>query len=193
MAYQDTFDLSRLPIDVCGSLALPDLPVLQDCVSYRQEHSEIGGLIIRPVGSLIPITYYNMSSWSPYIDNKDPEAAHYIVGRGSFLPTEKEVMTLAGGRVEGNRERTQRLSFQVSNLNLGHRTFARQLQANKKDFTFWLQKAGGVASGSNTVIGFGSGMIPVYVDADILFNQGRDSREILSITIDTEFSWFPNW
>lgn len=184
-----------LPTDVCGDLELPDIPLIQDCASYSQLRSEVCGLIIRPSGSSYPVTWYNLSEWTDEskIDNADPTKAHYIAGRGSFLPLEKTTVSLAGGRVEENRERTQRVVFNVLNMDAGHIEFGRKLQANKKDFTFNVVTIGGTygALTENRVIGGYLGMQPVFVDAVFAFNEGANSRESMQIILDVEFFDFP--
>lgn len=185
-----------LPTDVCGDLDLPDIPLIQDCVSYSQLRSEVCGIIVRPYGALSPIAWYNYQEWvdESKIDNADPAAAHFIVGRGSFLPTEKTTVSLAGGRVEENRERTQRLILNVLNMDNGHIAFGRKLQANKKDFTFYAVTIGGTygALTSNRVIGGYAGMQPVFADAVFGFNEGTGARESMQVIIDVEFLDFPD-
>lgn len=185
-----------LPEDVCGDLVIPDFPLIQDCPSYSQLRSEVCGLIIRPIGSLYPITWYQLSEWydESKINNADPDIAHYIVGKGSFLPTEKTVVTLAGGRVEENGERLQRVVLNVTNMDAGHIDFGRKLQANKKDFTFNVVTLGGTygALTQNRIIGGYLGMRPVFVDAVFGFQEGVNSRESMQIIIDTEFLDFPD-
>jgi len=181
-----------LPIDVCGDIELPDFPLIQDCASYPQYRSEVCGLIIQPPGALIPIDWYNFLSWEAIFDNSDPAKVHYLVGRGGFIPGDVSKTTLAGGRVEENRERTQRLTFSVLNLDYGHRDFGRKLQSNNKNFSFWLQTIGGLST-EGTVIGGDYGMRPVFVDAEFVFAQGSTSRKVMNITIDTEFINFPAW
>jgi len=179
-----------LPTDVCGDLELPDFPLIQDCVSYPQLRSEVCGIIVRPTGALAPIAWYNFSEWEDEskIDNTDPAVSHYIVGKGSFLQSEKSTVSLAGGRLEENRERTQRLTLNVPNMDNGHTEFGRKLQANKKDFTFYVVTIGGTY---NRVIGGYAGMQPVFTDAIFNFNEGAGSRESMQIIIDVEFFDFP--
>jgi len=179
-----------LPTDVCGDLELPDFPLIQDCVSYPQLRSEVCGIIVRPTGALAPIAWYNFSEWEDEskIDNADPAVSHFIVGKGSFLQSEKSTVSLAGGRLEENRERTQRLTLNVPNMDNGHTDFGRKLQANKKDFTFYVVTIGGTY---NRVIGGYAGMQPVFTDAIFNFNEGAGSRESMQIIIDVEFFDFP--
>lgn len=176
-----------LPPDVCAETELPDFDLVQDCTSYDLSRAEIGGVIIRPYGSLAPIDWQSIDDWeASYIDNADPAAAHYIVGIGTFLPLEKTTVTLAGGRVEENRERRYRLLFSVLNTDEGHADFGRLLQANKKNFTFYLQTVDG------RIFGGSSGLNPAYVDADFPFGSG-DARETINLIIDTDFIAFPEW
>lgn len=185
-----------LPVDVCGDLDIPNFPVIQDCSSYPQLRSEVCGLIIRPFGSLSPVAWYNLSEWTDEskIDNADPAVAHFITGKGSFLPTEKTLVTLASGRLEENRERTQRVVLNVSNMDAGHISFGRQLQANKKDFTFNVVTIGGRYGSltENRIIGGYAGMAPVFVDAIFAFSEGSSSRESMQIVIDVDFLEFPD-
>lgn len=184
------------PVDVCEDLALPDFPAVQDCVNYSQLYSEVCGIIIKPVGAASPIAWYNLSEWydESKIDNTDPAVAHYIMGKGSFLPTEKVVVALAGGRVEANRERTQRITLNVLNMDAGHIALGRKLQANKIDFTVYAVTVGGIASGVNIqrIIGGYLGMQPIFSDAIFSFQEGKGSRESMQIVLDVSFLDFPD-
>ncbi len=181
---------THLPTGLCDDMPLPDFPKEQDCTSYGQELSEVCGLIVVPEGLEPPNNWHDFDEWyglfANKINNTNPAKAHYIVGKGSFLPTEKSIMTLAGGRVQENRERTYRLEMSVLNMDPGHVSFARQLMSNKKDFTFFLHTV------SDKVIGIDGGLMPVYVDADVPF-ASEGATERISLTIDTDFFSFPEW
>lgn len=192
-----------LPADLCGDLDLPDFPASQDCTSYPQLNSEVCGIIVRPEGASAPVTWYSLSEWydEGKIDNTDPAKAHYIMGIGSFLPTQSVVASLAGGRVEETRERTQRLILNVLNMDAGHIQFGRDLQRNNKNFTFYVVTIGGTYQGtsnpvtnnriiSNSWAGV-TGMKPSFVDCLFSFNEGENSKESMSVIIDTEFLEFP--
>lgn len=176
-----------LPADVCEAVPLPDFPLIQDCVAYEQRFSEVAGIIVRPEGALAPVAWYDLDEWydEGKIDNADPAVAHYIVGRGTFLPTERANVVLAGGRLEENRERTYRTTLTVSNMDAGHLSWARALMVNQKAFTFYVHTVKG------RMIGGTAGLNPVYVDADIPFGQGQ-AREQITIIVDTEFLDFPS-
>lgn len=175
-----------IPVDICAEMDLPDFQAIQDCSSYPQEKSEVSGLFIVPDGVSISATFFNLISyWRGLVDNSDPTKVHYLSGIGSFLPAEKTIVSLAGGRVEENRERRQRLSFNVLNMDSDHILFARQLQRNKKDFRFVLYTVGG------RLIGNRFGFRPIFADADIQFASGPDSREFLTLIIDTEVLELP--
>ena len=152
-------------------------------------------MIIMPTGTTSPWQWWAFSEWTDCakIDNADPAKAHFIAGKGSFLPLEKTTVSLAGGRVEENRERTQRILLNVLNMDAGHITLARKLQANKKDFTVFVVTIGGTYGTltQNRIIGGASGMQPVYVDASIGFNEGAGSRESIQFIIDVEFLDLP--
>ncbi len=176
-----------LPPDVCAETDLPDFNLNQDCTSFDIDRAEICGVIIRPEGALAPVDWRDLTDWeASYIDNADPAAAHYITGIGTFQPLEKTTVTLAGGRVNENRERSYRVLFSVLNTDEGHADFGRQLQTNKKDFTFYLYTVEG------RMVGGSSGLNPAYVDADFPFGSG-DARETINLTIDTDFISFPEW
>lgn len=179
-----------LPDDLCAALDLPDFPADQDCTLYEQLQSEVSGLIIRPYGSLSPITWYRLQEWydEGKIDNTDPAVAHFIPGIGSFLPNTAQTVSLANGRVEENREVSYRLLLDVKNLDGGHIAFGRSLMLNKKDFTFNIVTIGGTYE---RVIGGSYGLNPTYVNAVFPFNSGPESRETMQLTIDTEFLQFP--
>ena len=180
------------PIDVCGDLDLPDFPIVQTCAAYPQYRSEVCGLILVPPGATTPIDWYNLTSWEAIFDNWDETKPHYIVGRGGFVPGEVTRVSLAGGRVEENRERTQRLTFAVTNMDYGHRDFGRKLQSNNRNFTFWLQTIGGLTT-EGMILGGEFGMRPIFTDAEFVFSVGKDSRKNMNVIIDTEFLNFPEW
>lgn len=184
-----------LPADVCGDTALPDFPVEQDCVSYPQLLSEVCGLIVRPYGALAPIAWYNFNEWydEGKIDNTSPTVAHFIAGMGSFLPLSQTEVSLAGGRVVENRERVYRATLNVKYGNNGHHDFARQLERNKTDFTFYVVTVGGIVAGieRKRVIGGYAGMQPFYTNALFPFAQGKSSRESFQLILDVEMLEFP--
>jgi len=182
----DFSPFTYLPPDVCGDPDLPDFPVNQGCAAFDQLRSEVSGLIIRPEGALSPVSVGNLDAWlASYVDNEDPAASHYLVGRGSFLQTEKDDLVLAGGRVEENRERVHRLVFSVVNLDAGHQQFCKNLQSNFKNFLFYMHTLSG------RMIWAHSGIRPIFVDAEFVFPNGNDSRASATITIDVEYQSFP--
>jgi len=177
---------TNISSDFCAEMDLPDFPEIQDCISYTQRRSEVSGLFIIPTGVVISPTFFNLISyWRGLVDNTDPTKVHYLSGIGSFLPGAKSPVSLAGGRVEENRERRQSLLFNVLNMDADHILFARQLQRNKKDFRFVLYTVGG------RVIGGKNGLRPMFVDSDIPFASGPDSREAITLIIETEVSDIP--
>ena len=177
---------TNIPSDICDGTDLPDFQAIQDCASYNQLRSEVCGLFIIPDGVSISTLIFNLISyWRGLVDNSDPDKVHYLSGIGGFLPAEKSVVSLAGGRVEENRERKQRLTFTVTNMDLDHIYFAKQLQRNKKDFRFVLYTVGG------RLIGSKRGLRPTFVDADIQFASGGDSRESFTLIMDTEVLELP--
>lgn len=182
------------PPNLCEDIDLPGFEVGQDCVNYPQLRAEICGLLIRPIGAVVPTSWQTFSNWAPFIDNTglssvEPGigACRYLVGRGSFLPTEKPVLSLAGGRVEENRERTYRLTMDVLNMNAGHVEWGKSLQLNQKNFQFWLHTLG------DRVIGGAEGIQPFYVDSEFPFSQGNESREKMTVILDTDALIFPEW
>lgn len=179
-----------IPADLCDGFDLPVFPVDINCISYSQKWSEVCGLIILPAGGVgvADPDWRDFAEWEAIIDNSglDATAPRYIPGIGSFLPQEKQLLQLAGGRVTENRERGYRLAFAVQNMDSGHMAFARQLQRNFTAFTFWMHTIEG------RVLGGSDGMTPFYGDADIPLSSG-DGKEVINITIDTEFLQYPEW
>lgn len=176
--YQNPF--TYIPADACADAAFDAFPVEQDCTSYDQKRAEVAGLIILPTDGVgVSGDWFDFAQWEAIFDNTgvDATAPRYIVGRGSWQPTDKDTANLAGGRLVLNGERTYRCAFSCSNMDSGHVSFAKRLQRNKVNFTYWLHTVDG------RVIGGESGMAPVYVDADIPFLQG-DAREVINLILD---------
>lgn len=172
---------SDIPLDLCGDSGIPEFPQEQFCTAYAQKKSEISGLIIRPNGASIPpgLSYLDWANWGTYIDNTDPAKVHLLGGVGTFLPTEKTTVSLAGGRVEEVRERKQRLTFAVTNMSGGHIVFAKKLQNGYKEFAFYLLTT------EDQLLLPNNGFRPVFVDADFVFDSGQARNKIV-MTIDTE-------
>jgi hypothetical protein len=174
-------------IGICGDGddGFPTLPVDQDCVSYEQKRSEIGELIIAPTGATVPVTWYTRSEWDAVIDNAAANGVKSVVGMGSFLPTDETTVSLAGGRLEEQREFAQRLILKVPYMAINIVEVGQRLQRNNRSFTFWLYTVGG------RVLGGEFGFRPLFTNAKFPFSSGKESREYMEITIDTEFLQFP--
>ena len=178
---------TTLPITLCGADDLPAFAQCQTGTSYIQLRSQVGGLLILPVGATPPTDWELESDWSDVVDNtnEDNTKAKYLVGRGSFLPNGITEVNLAGGRLIENRERFYRLTFNVVNTNDGHADFGRKLQKNIRDFDVWIQTIG------DRIIGGSVGMRPVYVNAEFPFAEGNNDREVIQIVMDFAFEHFP--
>lgn len=185
-----------LPPDICGDLALPNFPQIQDCTSYSQLYSEVAGVIFMPViegisfsdwlaDGLVPGNWEDFDEWT--FGNNTDANAHLLIGRGSFLETDAALLTLAGGRVEENRERIMRLTLNVLNMDAGHIEWGRKLQRNARAFQFWVYTNGG------RIIGGQYGMKPYFTNAIFAWQQGRENRESMQLIIDTEILSVPEW
>lgn len=172
---------TTLPVTQCGNVDIPALPVCQDGIAYRQKRSQIGGLILLPIGADRPSDWTDAASWLEIIDNTDTTntAAKYLVGRGSFALSQQVELNLASGRYVANRERAYRLAFNVANMNDAHTEFGRKLQNNIRAFDFWVQTI------DDRIIGGEFGMRPFFVNADFPFAEGNNDRENMAVTLDT--------
>lgn len=177
-----------LPITLCDATDLPAFAQCQDTTTYLQYRSQVGGLLILPVGATPPDDWENESDWSGVVDNSDTTNtnAKYLVGRGSFLPNSQTDINLSGGRLLEVRERFYRLVFTVLNMNDGHADFGRKLQKNVRNFDVWIQTIG------DRIIGGSTGMRPIFVNADFYFNEGEADREQMIIVMDFAFGQFPD-
>lgn len=184
MAYNP---FSVLPITLCDALDLPAFAQCQDTTTYVQLRSQVGGILILPDGATGPDDWEAAVDWAGVVDNSttDNSSAKYLVGRGSFLPNGVTELSLSGGRLVQNRERLQRLAFNLVNTNDGHADFARKLQNNVRNFSVWVQTIG------DRIIGGETGMRPIYVNSDFIFSDGNDDREVIAITMDFTFEHFP--
>lgn len=176
-----------LPSTLCDSWNIPAISTCQDEPTYRQRRSEISAILMLPHGATPPGNWENLSDWVNTIDNTetDDSKGKYLVGIGSFLPDTLTEVSLAGGRMVENRERTYRLNMAVLNIDDGHTAFCRKLQTNARRFNFWLITIG------DRLIGGPSGMKPQRVNADFVLASGRDSREVWNLTFTTTFLQFP--
>lgn len=177
-----------LPDTICNATDLPALAQCQDTTTYVQLRSQVGGLLILPVGATPPDDWQLEADWSGVVDNTDTVNANakYLVGRGSLLPNGVTEINLAGGRYIANRERFYRVSFIVLNMNDGHADFGRKLQKNVRDFDVWLLTIG------DRIIGGEKGMRPYFVNADFIFNEGANDREQMLLIMDFVFEQFPD-
>lgn len=140
-----------------------------------------------PVGADRPGSWENIEDWENVIDNTsvDETKGKYIVGIGSFTPDALVEVSLSGGRVIENRERTYRLSLAVLNVDDGHNNLFRKLQTNARRFDFWLLTVG------DRLVGGTKGMRPVRANADFVLAAGENSREVWNITLLTTFFQYP--
>ena len=174
-----------LPPDVCGDVSLPAFPQGQDCTDYEQLISQVCGLIALPFGVDPASSWQSVSGWGSDVDNTDTtnQKAKYLVGIGSFLPLDSGQISLAGGRLQRNEQRTQRLILQVFNFDAGVKNFGRRLQRNQKNFSCFIETVDG------RMIGGASGIKPFYVDAD--FEWAEQGVEKMTIKLDFAFLNLP--
>jgi hypothetical protein len=179
---------TEIPLWVCDDFGLPVMPVNQDCASYEMRLSQICGLVILPPSATLPTDWSEADGWEGVVDNSDTTGTmgRYLVGIGSFLPTDKAVIDLSGGRLVEVRERTYQLRFQVFNLDEGHKRFGRMLQNGYRNFRAWLEPLGG------GLIGGAAGISPVFVDCDFPFEGASTSVQYIDITMDFRSRQFPD-
>lgn len=175
------------PLTLCDDFDIPALPECQDTMSYTQARSQIAGLLMLPIGATGPEDWTDAADWLAVVDNTDTTntKAKYLVGRGSFLPLNQVEVSLSGGRLVENRERTYGLNFSVLNMNDAHTDFGRKLQNNARKFDFWLQTL------DDRIIGGPNGMRPFFVNADFPFAEGNNDREVMQVSMQTAFLQFP--
>jgi len=176
-----------LPSTLCENWLIPAISTCQDEPTYRQRRSEVYGLLMLPTGAEPPGNWENIADWVNTVDNTNTNdtKAKYMVGIGSFLPDTQVEVSLAGGRLVENRERTYRLNMAVLNIDDGHTAFCRKLQTNARRFTFWLITLG------DRLVGGPSGIRPQRVNADFVLASGNNSREVWNITFTSTFLQYP--
>jgi len=176
-----------LPSTLCENWNIPAISTCQDEPTYRQRRSEVYGLLLLPTGAEPPGNWENIADWVNTVDNTNTNdtKAKYLVGIGSFLPDTQVEVSLAGGRLIENRERTYRLNMAVLNIDDGHTALCRKLQTNARRFNFWLITLG------DRLVGGPSGIRPQRVNADFVLASGNNSREVWNITFAATFLQYP--
>ena len=176
-----------LPIGACDNLALPAFSACQDGTAYVQRFSEVCGIIVLPQGAPLPTNWTTLAGWEGIIDNEDLTGtkARYLVGIGDYIQTDKIVADLASGRNLNNDERTYTLSLDVLQMHPGHALFGLQLQANKRDFSVWIETVG------HRLIGGPTGLYPKLADAIFDLVRGNQSREIMGVEMIFKLPNFP--
>jgi len=176
-----------LPSTLCENWNIPAISLCQDEPNYRQRLSEVSAILMLPHGATPPGDWELLADWVNTIDNTktDDSKGKYIVGIGSFQLESQVEVSLAGGRLVENRERTYRLNMAVLNIDDGHTAFFRKLQTNARRFNFWALTLG------DRLIGGPSGMKPQRVNADFVLASGNNSREVWNLSFTTTFMQFP--
>lgn len=176
-----------LPSTLCDAWNLPAITTCQDGTTYNQRRSEISAILMLPIGATPPGSWDNLADWVNTIDNAetDDTKGKYLVGIGSFQLENQVEVSLSGGRMVENRERTYRLAMNVLNIDDGHNNLCRKLQTNARRFNFWLLTVG------DRLVGGTKGMRPVRVNADFILASGDQSREVWQINITTTFLQYP--
>ena len=178
---------TALPSTDCDAWNLPALSTCQEGAAYRRRRSEVGGLLMVPVGATKPGTWTNSTDWEGVIDNEstDDTKGKYLVGIGSFTPESLVEVSLSGGRFIENRERTYALNMAVVNIADEHNDFCRKLQTNLRRFDFWLVTVDG------RIVGGPNGIRSFRVNADFVLAAGAGSYEVWNITLRTTFLQYP--
>ena len=178
---------TTIPVGVCDDLALPAFSLCQDGTAYEQRYSEVCGIIVLPQDAPKPTNWTTMAGWEGLIKNDDLTGmkGRYLVGIGDFLQTDVIIVNLSDGRRRTTDQRTLRLDHTVLQMHVGHALFGLQLQANKRDFSVWIETVG------HRLIGGPNGLFPIFTDADFPFRRGETSREELDIIMEFGLPNFP--
>ena len=178
-----------VPPGICDDLALPAFPTAQDCTTYSLRLSQVCAAIILPDGATPPTDWSTYEGWAGTIDNSDLTGtkARYLVGIGSFLPTNQVIVDLGEQRLEEVRDREYTFQHAVLNMALGHLNFGRQIEQGYKDFGIWLETLGG------RIVGGPKGMRPVFVDAKFPLEGGKSSTERMDLTMKFFFPGVPSF
>lgn len=157
----------------CCDDTLPNQCVDQFNPAYPQYTSEIMSLILIPFGLEKPTDWTTPEGWENIIKNDDPTKGNIIAGIGRLVPTVNDVRL--SGRVDINSHHTHELNFRPTNINAATKKIMDMINCPFNKFCVYLQTT------ARRTIGSDQGLIPIYQKADITFNEGGESVELMNI------------
>lgn len=157
----------------------PAVEQAQDCNDSVAE-SQVCGVLIVPDGTTPPADWTAVADWVAIVNNSATvnTSARWIEGIGGVAVADKTVVTVAKG-VQMVTMRRYTLEFQMLNLSSLNREFARALQCNPTNFTFWIYTL------SERLFGGSTGIAPIFTDADLPLLAGENDIESGNLT----FQW----
>lgn len=169
------------PTDCSTPLLLPAIEQVQNCTNYKQAFSQISDLIIVPDGAPDPLDLTgapDAALVAASIDNMnvDNTKSRHIVGEGGVAAPEK-ITDEYPKRQSRTVFRTYTLTFNIKNLTDAQYEFLRALQCGWTGFSFYYANVGG------HLFGDAGGILPASVDVDFPLAEGRDDKEIATLTI----------
>ena len=155
----------------------------QNCVTVPNL-SQVSDLYIRPVGAVSPFDFSGGGDPALIpsgIDNTDTTNAFtkWLVGIGGVAEPEETPYNGPKNSI-AIIKRVYTLDFQFDVTNANHRDFARQLQCNPKNFTFWFGTLGGQLFGGE------DGITPASSNAILSLGNGNEDYELGRIILRWE-------
>lgn len=169
------------PADCDTALDLGAIDVNQDCTAYQQKYSQVCDLIIQPDAANAPLNWAGaptVAAVAGEVDNTNTDGtkSKWLVGEGGVAVPEK-ITDEYPKRKSKTSFRTYTLIFNVKNLSDEQYAFLQQIQCGNTDFKIWYANVGGHIYGGAT------GIDITYIDADLPLGEGRDDKEIGTITV----------
>ena len=174
------------PADCDTALILGAIDVIQDCTAYQQKYSQVCDLIITPDGATAPLDWSaapTVTAVTGTVDNADTvgNVSKHLVGEGGIAAAEKIVDEYPKRKSKTNF-RVYTLVFNVKNLSDDQYDFLRQLQCGTDAYTIQYANVGGHIFGSTD----DSGIDITSIDVDFPLSEGRDDKELATITVTWE-------
>jgi hypothetical protein len=174
-------DFISCPADCDTEFVFPAIPVDQSCSTYEQPFSQVCDLVIQPTGAAAPFDFTTPATptvVSSEIDNTDATNAKskHLVGEGGVAVPEKDIGEYPK-RQTRITNRVYTLVLNIKNLSDSMYEFLRGLQCGPTNFTFYYGTVGGRLFGPD------GGIEPSSIDVDLPLGEGRDDKEIGTITI----------
>jgi len=174
-------DFISCPADCDEAFLFGSIPIDQSCTTYDQPFSQVCDLIIRPTGAAAPLDYTDPAlplAVALEIDNTniDNTKSKHLIGEGGVAVPDKEVGEYPK-RQTRITNRAYALVFNIKNLTPSMYAFLQALQCGPTNFTFYYATVGG------RLFAPVEGIEPTSIDVDLPLGEGRDDKEIGTITI----------